>query len=103
MFRNALNYGFDEIMDYRSCFRNELMYTDYNVYTSDMLADCLIMLRKLNDLYQRDDYIDYNMALKISMWYDKVNSLLFDIRSYLIRECNIIPIEVLKNYKKEGK
>lgn len=102
MYRNALNEKFDEIMMYKEIFRNEIMYTDYNDYENDMLDDCLIMLRRLNDIYNHETYIDEKMALKITKWYESVDNLLFDIRSYLIRECNLYPGDMIENYKKDG-
>lgn len=103
MYRNALNTKFDEIMMYKEIFRDEIMYTDFNNYENDMLDDCLVMLRKLNDLYKHEHYIDENMALKITKWYESVDNLLFDIRSYLVSDYNLYPYEMIENYKKEGK
>lgn len=103
MYRNALNTKFDEIMMYKEIFRDEIMHTDFNDYENDMLDDCLIMLRKLNDLYKHEPYIDEKMALKITKWYESVDNLLFDIRSYLLSEYNLYPYDMIENYKKEGK
>lgn len=102
MYRGALNNGFDDIMKYKDCFRNEIMYTDFNNYCNDMLDDCLAMLRKLNDVYTHEDYIDESMALRVSDWYKAVDELLFDIRHYLISEVNVYPYERLDNYKGKG-
>lgn len=99
MYRATLNNGFDEIMKYKNCFRNEIMYTDYNNYCNDMLDDCLVLLRKLNDVYTHEDYIDVRMALRVSDWYKSVDDLLFDIRHYLISELNVYPYERLYDYK----
>lgn len=102
MYRDTLNNGFDEIMKYKDCFRNEIMYTDYNNYCNDMLDECLVMLRTLNDVYTHEDYINERMALKVSDWYKAVNDLLFDIRRYLISEMNVYPYERLDNYNESG-
>lgn len=112
MYREVLNNGFDLIMDYRDCFRDEMSdslkthsenYFDFNNYSSDMLDDCLVMLRQLNDLYTHDNYIDYEMALKITKWYESIEELLRDFRTYLLEECNVLYWERLESYKKEGK
>ena len=102
MYRNVLNQKFDEIMLYKDCFRDEIMHTDYNDYANDMLDDCLVMLRKLNDVYTHDNHIDLNMALKISKWYESVEELLHDFRSHLIL-CNVNLWERLESYKKAKK
>lgn len=103
MYRDVLNNKFDEIMSYKDCFRNEIIHTDFNDYENDMLDDCLAMLGKLNDVYTHETYIDEGFALKVSNWCYSVDELLFDIRQYLISECNVYAYDVLVNYKKEGK
>lgn len=102
MYRNALNDKFDEIMMYKEIFRDEIMHTDFNDYENDMLDDCLVMLRTLN-LYKHEPYIDEKFALKITKWYESVDNLLFDIRSYLLSEFNLYPNDMIENYKKECK
>lgn len=102
MYRNTLNNGFDEIMKYKDCFRDEIVHTDYNNYCNDMLDDCLAMLRKLNDAYTHEYYIDERMALRISNWYKAVDELLFDIRRYLLTETNVNIYERFENYKGKG-
>lgn len=102
MYRNTLNNKFDEIMKYKACFRDELMYTNYNNYSNDMLDDCLVMLRKLNDVYTHDEYIDERMALRVSNWYKAVDELLFDVRRYLLTETNVNIYERFENYKGKG-
>lgn len=99
MYRNVLNEKFNEIMMYKDCFRDEIMNTDYNDYCNDMLDDCLVMLRKLNDVYTHDNNIDVNMALRISKWYESVDELIHDFKSYLIL-CNVNVWERLESYKK---
>lgn len=103
MYRDVLNNKFNEIMNYKDCFRNEIMNTDFNDYENDMLNDCLAMLRKLNDVYTHETYVDEKFAIKVSNWYCSVDELLFDIRQYLISEYNLHPYVVLENYKKKGK
>ena len=112
MYREVLNNGFDEIMKYRDCFRDEMCnplkevsenYFDFNHYSNDLLDDCLVMLRQLNDLYTHDKYINYEMALKISKWYESVDDLLCDFRTYLLAKCNVLYWKRLEAYKKEGK
>ena len=102
MFRDILNNKFDEIMLYKDCFRDEIMHTDFNDYENDMLEDCLTMLRKLNDVYTHETYIDENFALKVSNWCSSVDELLFDVRQYLIANCNVYPYERLEE-RKESK
>lgn len=108
MYREVLNNGFDLVMDYRDCFRDEMCntlkqdsenYFDFSSYSNDMLDDCLVMLRQLNDLYTHDNYIDYDMALKITKWYESINELLNDFRYYLLHECNIMWWERFESYK----
>lgn len=103
IFRDVLNTKFDEIMMYKDCFRDEIQHTDFNDYENDMLDDCLVMLRKLNDVYTHDNYLDESMAIRIMKWCEAVDELLFDVRSYLIKDCNVYPRDVIENYKKEGK
>ena len=110
MYREVLNNGFDLVMDYRDCFRDEMCntlnadsenYFDFYRYSSDMLDDCIVMLRQLNDLYTHDNYIDYDMALKITKWYESINELLTDFRCYLLNECHVMWWERFESYKGE--
>lgn len=100
MYRNVLNNKFDEIMKYKKCFRDEIMYTEFNDYENDMLDDCLAMLRKLNDVYTHETYVDESFALKVSNWCLAVDELLFDVRHYLLNECNVLPYDRLE--EREG-
>lgn len=108
MYREVLNNGFDLVMDYRDCFRDEMCdiskeetpnYFDFRHYSNDMLDDCLLMLRQLNDLYTHDNYIDYDMALKITKWYESVDTLLCDFRNYLLREYHVLWWDRIETYK----
>lgn len=107
MFRDCLDRCFWEVMNARIYFIDELLYTDYMDYTLDLAGDSNDLTLLLDK--STDKFVHPYIARKISIYYNAVNDLLFDIKSYLFKKYDIDYYKELenrkakRNEKKEGK
>lgn len=105
--RNSLDVCFWEVMNARIYFLNELLFTDFMEYALDMAGDSTDLSLLLDK--SSDNYVHPYIARKISVYYQSVQKLMFDIKSYLLKEYNIDYNKELenrkakRNAKKEGK
>lgn len=91
----VLNNCFWEVMDARTYFLNELMYSDFMIYTHDNCQDN----NKLIELVSHNDsdysaYVSPAVAEKVGNYYKATHELMRDIRFYLYKNYGI-------NYNKE--
>lgn len=104
--RNSLDLCFWEVMNARIYFINELLLTDYMDYALDMAGDSADLSLLLDK--STDEFVHPYIARKISVYYQSVQDLMFDINSYLLKNYNIDynkELEIRKakrNEKKEG-
>lgn len=92
MLRDSLDYTFWNVMDAKIYFLDELIYSDYMNYASDMAGDSTDLK---NLLYKSsDDFVHPYIARKISLHYKAVQELMTDIKFYLSKNYGI-------NYDKE--
>lgn len=105
--RNSLASCFWDVMNARIYFIDELLYSDYIDYALDMAGDSTDLSLLLD--MTTDDYVQPSIARKISIYYQSVQDLMFDITSYLFKKYDIDYYRELenrkakRNEKKEGK
>lgn len=104
--RNSLDVCFWEVMNARIYFLDELLFTDFMNYTLDLAGDSTDLSLLLDKT--TDNFIHPYIARKISIYYNSVQDLIFDIKSYLLKNYNIDYDKELENRKakknkKEGK
>ena len=102
MLRNTLDLCFWEVMNARIYFINELLLTDFMDYALDMAGDSTDLSLLLDK--STDKFVHPYIARKISLYYQSVQNLMFDIKSYLLKEYNIDynkELEVRKAKKKK--
>ena len=85
--RNSLDMCFWEVMNARIYFINELLLSDYMNYALDMASDSTDLSLLLDT--SADNYVHPYIARKISVYYQSVQELMFDIKAYLLNEYNI--------------
>lgn len=110
MLREILDVCFWEVMNARMYFQDELLFTDFMDYALDMAGDSTDLSILLNK--STDKFVHPYIARKISIYYNSVQDLMFDIKSYLLNNYNIDynkELEIRKakrnakrNSKKEG-
>ena len=61
MYFNFLDVKFKQMMDYKKCFRKEIIESDYNNYFTDIFDDNLRLLLYLNDNYSGKYYINVSV------------------------------------------
>lgn len=108
--RESLDVCFWEVMNARMYFQDELLFTDFMDYALDMAGDSTDLSILLNK--STDKFVHPYIARKISIYYNSVQDLMFDIKSYLLNNYNIDynkELEIRKakrnakrNSKKEG-
>ena len=81
MLRDCLDRCFWEVMDARVYFIDELLFTDFMDYTIDLAGDSTDLTLLLDK--SPDAYVHPYIAKKISIYYNSVQDLIFDIKSYL--------------------
>lgn len=89
---------FWEVQRIRKYFFNELN-RDFLDYTIDNMQDNNKLLKELYDV--RGDYVDIELASKVSLYYNIEKKLVADIRYYLIKEYNLTYNDELEKRKKE--
>lgn len=103
--RNSLDACFWEVMNARIYFMDELLFTDYMDYLLDMAGDSTDLTVLLDK--STDDFVHPHIARKISIYYNAVQDLIFDIKSYLLKYdidyYKELEKRKAKNEKKEGK
>lgn len=97
MLRNSLDQCFWEVMNARIYFIDELLFTDFMDYTLDLAHDSTDLSELLDKT--TDNYIHPYIARKISLYYQTVQDLIFDIKLYLLKEYNIDYYKELENRK----
>lgn len=105
MLCDVVDKGFWEIQRIRSCFRDELLYSDFMDYTNDNMADSNVLLKELYET--TGDYVTAVLARKVSLYYEAKENLIRDIRYYLLQNYDIVYNDELEKRmnkeKKEGK
>ena len=110
MLRNSLDLCFWEVMNARIYFINELLLTDFMDYALDLAGDSTDLSLLLDKT--TDKYVHPSIARKISLYYQSVQDLMFDIKTYLLNEYDLDYYKELelrkakrnakRNEKKEG-
>lgn len=95
--RNSLDACFWEVMNARTYFIDELLFTDYMDYLLDMAGDSTDISLLLDK--STDDYIHPYIARKISIYYNAVQDLIFEVKSYLLKKYDIDYYKELENRK----
>lgn len=99
-----LDVKFKQLMEYKQCFNDEILKSEYNNYYSDMFEDNLKLLIYLNDNYRNEYYIDLQIAVKIMQHIENIDLLMRDSRRYLCIHFGTTNFfERLENYKKNYK
>lgn len=104
--RNSLDECFWEVMNARTYFMDELLFTDFMDYALDLAGDSTDLTTLLNK--STDEFVHPYIAKKISIYYKSVQDLIFDIKSYLLKKYDIDYYKELekrkakRNAKKEG-
>ena len=105
--RHSLDKCFWEVMNARIYFIDELLFTDFMDYTLDLAGDSTDLSLLLDKTTY--DFVHPYIAKKISIYYNSVQDLIFDIKSYLSKKYDIDYYKELenrkakRNEKKEGK
>lgn len=97
MLRDTLDNCFWEVMNVRTYFLNEILFTDFINYTIDIVHDSndlQLLLTKNNE-----PYVHPYIARKISLYYKAEKELMRDIKFYLLKEYNINYDNELKKRK----
>lgn len=97
-----LDVKFKQLMDYKNCFRSEILETEYNDYFTDAFEDNIKLLMYLNDNYSGKYYIDEKIAAKIINHIESADLLMRDTRRYLCIQIGVTNFfDRLDTYKKE--
>ena len=97
MLRNSLDMCFWEVMNARIYFLDELLLTDFMNYALDMAGDSTDLSLLLDKT--TDKFVHPYVARKISLYYQSVQDLMFDIKSYLLKKYNIDYNKEIENRK----
>lgn len=97
MLRNSLDVCFWEVMNARIYFIDELLFTDFMDYTIDLASDSTDLSLLLDK--STDDFVHPYIARKISLYYEAVQDLIFDIKTYLLNNYDIDYNKELENRK----
>nr|DAI31761.1 MAG TPA: hypothetical protein [Caudoviricetes sp.] len=84
-------------MNARIYFIDELLFTDFMDYALDMASDSTDLSLLLDK--STEDFIHPYIARKISIYYQSVQDLMFDIKSYLSQKYDIDYYKELENRK----
>lgn len=104
MYFNMLDFKFKELMDYKNCFRSEILESEYNNYFTDIFDDNLKLLIFINDNFSDKYYINEKTAVKIMKHIENADLLMRDTRHYLcLKKGTTNFFERLENYRKERK
>ena len=95
--RDSLDVCFWKVMNARVYFIDELLFTDFMDYTIDLADDSTELSILLDN--STDDFVHPYIARKISIYYNAVNDLIFDIQSYLLTNYDIDYNRELENRK----
>ena len=87
MLQDSLDNAFWQVMDARTYFLNELIYSDYMNYAKDMAGDNNDLIKLLNE--SCNSYVHPYIARKISLHYKAVQNLMRDIKFYLRKNFDI--------------
>lgn len=87
MMRDCLDRCFWEVMNARTYFIDELLFTDFMDYTIDLAGDSTDLSLLLDK--STDEFVHPYIARKISIYYNTVQDLIFDIKSYLLKKYDI--------------
>lgn len=105
MLCDVVDNGFWEIQRIRRCFRDELLYSDFMDYTNDNMQDSNMLLKELYET--KGEYVNVELAKKVSLYYKAKDELVRDIRYYLLQNYDIVYNDELEQRmnkeKKEGK
>lgn len=99
--RNSLDACFWEVMNARTYFIDELLFTDYMDYLLDMAGDSTNLTILLDK--STNKFIHPYIARKISLYYKAVQDLIFDIKSYLLKKYDIDYYKELEKRKAKRK
>ena len=103
MYFNMLDVKFTQLMQYKNCFRNEILESEFNDYFTDIFEDNLKLLIFINDNFSGKYYINEKTAIKIMQHIENADLLMRDTRRYLcIKKGTSNFFTKLENYKKEG-
>lgn len=95
--RNSLDVCFWEVMNARIYFMDELLFTDFMDYALDLANDSSDLSLLLDK--STDEFVHPYIARKISIYYNSVQDLIFDIKSYLLKNYDIDYNKELENRK----
>lgn len=104
MLLDTLDTCFWEVMNVRTYFLDEILFTDFINYTIDSVGDSNDLQLLLTN--SNETYIHPYIARKISLYYKAEKELMRDIKFYLLKEYNInydIELTKRKAKKKEMK
>lgn len=97
LLRDCLDRCFWEVMNARTYFLDELLFTDFMDYTIDIARDSTDLSALLDN--STDDFVHPYIARKISLFYQSEQDLIFDIKSYLSKKYDIDYYKELENRK----
>lgn len=97
MLGEILDVCFWDVMNARMYFLDELLCTDFMDYALDMASDSTDLSILLNK--STDKFVHPYIARKISIYYNSVQDLMFDIKSYLLHNYDIDYNTELENRK----
>lgn len=104
MYFNILDVKFKQLMDYKKCFRSEILESEFDNYYTDMFDENLKLMMYLNNNYSGKYYIDEKIASKIMKHIESDDELMRDTRRYLCIKFGVTNFfERLENYKKGQK
>lgn len=101
MLRDTLDRCFWEVMNARTYFLDELLFTDYMDYTIDLAGDSTDLTILLDET--TDNFVHPYIARKISIYYNSVQNLIFDIKTYLLKKYDIDYYKELEKRKAKKK
>ena len=102
MLCDVVDNSFWEIQRIRKYFLEELLYTDFMIYTIDSMEDSNNLLKELYNT--KGDFVTPKLAKKVSIYYKSKYDLVCDIRFYLSKEYGIsLNSELQKRINKSKK
>lgn len=100
MYFNMLDVKFKQLMDYKKCFKSEILESEYNNYFTDIFEDNIKLLIYLNDNFSGEYYIDAKIAFKIMQHIESADDLMRDTRRYLCIKFGVSYFfDKLENYR----
>lgn len=99
MLKDVVDSGFWEILDIRKYFLDEIINSPFIDYTLDNLGDSNDLLKEINET--TGNFVNPELARKVSLYYKAKNELIRDIDFYLCKEYNITYSKELEKRKQK--